>query len=1138
MATLGKSTITTLSLLNALSVEDGGTGATTFASGAALIGNGASAFATRAITNNTSATAVTASTNLITANTLYYHKGNSNITTVGTITSGTWNGTKIANAYLANSAMTIAGTSVSLGGSIAAATLKSALGLENVTNTAASEYLTALSSNTTNAVSITVGGTTKNITAATMKSSLGLGSLAYASSVSANSVTQGYVNIHPENTPIVIPFIHNDIAFINKKGGSYSIYSTTSTDYTVASLSKTEITVSNGDNMFDGSPSYAMISTTGSYVAVIDITLHKTFTYSNVFYIDFGASGWRTKGIAIYVMNTATETAYTLKDSTTSNSKGHWYTSVSHTSTNSSGSTVQGFNRLRVVLSNFNNTSSTSGKRIAQVGLMAYNSAGVTETFISRGGCSGIYGNLIPYTTNSYNLGSSSKKWANVYATTFTGALSGNATTATTATNATKLNGQEASYYATASSLSSYLPLTGGEIEGTVTLDGQLVIKGNAADHPLIVRGVTGSTGTGAVGPLYLQYGADNIIKLGNSGGYSISADGGTYSGTAANATNAAQLNGQAASYYATASSLASFLTLDGARTMTGEIKAAETKGILLRHANTTYTAGIGYDTQGNECIAMWAKNSVTRLRWHAGTDMSSTTYQQMMSITPDFEISKADGTAKGYIGGSAIITAANIDSYIPDGSGNTVDLTNYVVKNGTGVQCIGGGLVIGSTSTTTAAAAGRIMITGHTNPLIGLIATGSSTPFYFQVANDIVYLGPTSSKALSFDANGNTGIPANLTVTGTVTAPTFVGALSGNATTATTATNAEYVSSFEVASSSSTKRRVWMSWNSNNGQAAYDDNLTYQTSTDTLFAPNISGHLIGNGNYYGVCDTAAATAAKTVTINGFPSTITTGLRVTIKFTDHSGVASPTLSINGGTAYNLRRYGTTDTGVGTTTSGWVAGAVMTFTFDGVAWVREYWSNTTYSNVSLGQGYATCSTAATTTAKTASLSSYALSTGGIVSVKFTYDVPASATLNINNKGAKAMYYRGTAITDGVIKAGDTATFIYSTYYHLVSVDRAVSGRVAVIEETATNKTISPNVFYKWNNMTNLTIVLGIPTDTSILNDYMFEVTASSSGCQLTMQGVKWADGRDVGSLEANATYQFSIINNCAVWTKFV
>ena len=55
--------------------------------------------------------------------------GSAKITTLGTITSGTWNGTKIANGYLANSSMTIAGTSVSLGGSITAATLKTNLGL-------------------------------------------------------------------------------------------------------------------------------------------------------------------------------------------------------------------------------------------------------------------------------------------------------------------------------------------------------------------------------------------------------------------------------------------------------------------------------------------------------------------------------------------------------------------------------------------------------------------------------------------------------------------------------------------------------------------------------------------------------------------------------------------------------------------------------------------------------------------------------------------------------------------------------------------------------------------------------------------------------------------------------------------------
>ena len=55
--------------------------------------------------------------------------GTNKITTLGTITTGTWNGSKIGNSYLSNSSVTIAGSSVSLGGEITAATLKSNLGL-------------------------------------------------------------------------------------------------------------------------------------------------------------------------------------------------------------------------------------------------------------------------------------------------------------------------------------------------------------------------------------------------------------------------------------------------------------------------------------------------------------------------------------------------------------------------------------------------------------------------------------------------------------------------------------------------------------------------------------------------------------------------------------------------------------------------------------------------------------------------------------------------------------------------------------------------------------------------------------------------------------------------------------------------
>ena len=92
----------------------------------------------------------------------------------------------------------------------------------------------------------------------------------------------------------------------------------------------------------------------------------------------------------------------------------------------------------------------------------------------------------------------------------------------------------------------------------------------------------------------------------------------------------------------------------------------------------------------------------------------------------------------------------------------------------------------------------------------------------------------------------------------------------------------------------------------------------------------------------------------------------------------------------------------------------------------------------------GFGYGTCSTAADNTNKSASLTDYDLKTNGIVSIKFTNAVQANSTLSINSKTAKAIYHKGSPLASGVIEAGDTATFIYNTYYHLISIDKVSSG----------------------------------------------------------------------------------------------
>jgi len=70
--------------------------------------------------------------------------GQNSITTLGTITTGTWNGTAIANANLANSSLTIGSTNISLG-----ATSTTLAGLTSVTSTSFTGALTGNASTAT-----------------------------------------------------------------------------------------------------------------------------------------------------------------------------------------------------------------------------------------------------------------------------------------------------------------------------------------------------------------------------------------------------------------------------------------------------------------------------------------------------------------------------------------------------------------------------------------------------------------------------------------------------------------------------------------------------------------------------------------------------------------------------------------------------------------------------------------------------------------------------------------------------------------------------------------------------------------------------------------------------------------------------
>ena len=243
---------------------------------------------------------------------------------------------------------------------------------------------------------------------------------------SADTITSGYLNIQPENSPILIPFMNNDLAYMITRGGSTIVkYDGTTQSVDISGC-------------FDAGPGYGYaISNSGNYTSIVmELTLHQTFSWTNTIYVDFGSSGWRAKDVEIEVMNSNySGDTWTSKYHNTSNTSGHCYVITSHTPSGASNA-GGGFNKIRFTFKSFNNAIF----RIAQLGVYNYGSAGLRTTYMSRGIDDAVWRSISPATTNKYNLGTSSLKWKDVYATTFHGALDGNASTATSATTASYAN--------------------------------------------------------------------------------------------------------------------------------------------------------------------------------------------------------------------------------------------------------------------------------------------------------------------------------------------------------------------------------------------------------------------------------------------------------------------------------------------------------------------------------------------------------------------------------------------------------------------------------------------------------------------------------------------------------------------------
>ncbi len=135
-----------------------------------------------------------------------------------------------------------------------------------------------------------------------------------------------------------------------------------------------------------------------------------------------------------------------------------------------------------------------------------------------------------------------------------------------------------------------------------------------------------------------------------------------------------------------------------------------------------------------------------------------------------------------------------------------------------------------------------------------------------------------------------------------------------------------------------------------NGGTGRTDGKVTALATKRTIDGMQFDGS--ANIHHYAECSTAAATAAKTVTLSGF--TLATGARIIVRFTVTNTAANPTLNVNG-TGAKAIQYRNAAISAGYL----AANRLREFVYDGSAWelIGDVDTNTTYSVASQSEAEA-------------------------------------------------------------------------------------------------------------------------------------------------------------------------------------
>ena len=281
------------------------------------------------------------------------------------------------------------------------------------------------------------------------------------------------------------------------------------------------------------------------------------------------------------------------------------------------------------------------------------------------------------------------------------------------------------------------------------------------------------------------------------------------------------------------------------------------------------------------------------------------------------------------------------------------------------------------------------------------------------------------------------------------------------------------------------------------------------------VYAPEFVGKLTGNAD--------TSTQVKTTT-----DTTNTNRYLTFVGNNNSSATAETFYTDGDLKYNPN----TNTLTASTFSGSLSGNASSATtattlansrtIDGVSFNGS--ANITH--------YGSCSTAASTVAKVVDCTGFTLATGAKIVVKFTVTNTASnPTLNVNSTGAKAIYYRGSAISAGYLASGKIYEFVYNgTQYELIGDLDTNTWRPVVdnLNSTSTDSSLSAKQGKVLNEKITNFDYRGRANTWSAVNTFSSSSDVNSgsstaSGAIIASNGGIWAAGGIRGNKVYNAVW---------------